>query len=68
MTKRKTRARAKARTKPPPLTADTPTIARALKDLGINKPYYTARVVGSRIELQLYGGEVVYWPGEGGAA
>ena len=38
------------------------TIRRALDELGINRPYYTARVVGGRLELALYGGDVVYWP------
>jgi hypothetical protein len=42
--------------------ADKPTIKRALEDLAINRPYYTARVVGGRLELRLYGGDVVYWP------
>ena len=37
-------------------------LPRALQDLGINRPYYSARVVGNRIELHLYGGDVVYWP------
>jgi hypothetical protein len=38
------------------------TIKQALDELGINVPYYTARVVGGRLELALYGGRVVYWP------
>jgi hypothetical protein len=37
-------------------------IRQALDELGINVPYYTARVVGGRLELRLYGGSVVYWP------
>jgi hypothetical protein len=62
-----TRAKATpAKVGPPPITADPETIARALQDLGINKPYYTARVVGGRIELRLYGGDVVFWPADGG--
>ena len=54
MTKRKTRPRR--------ITASQANIQRALEDLGINRPYYTARVVGGRLELRLYGGDVVYWP------
>lgn len=47
---------------PRPITADAATIRRALDDLGIDRPYYTARVVGGRLELRLYGGDYVYWP------
>jgi hypothetical protein len=42
------------------LSADT--VRQALDELGINRPYYCCRVVGSRLELTLYGGDVVYWP------
>jgi len=38
------------------------TIRQALEDLGIDKPYMNCRVVGSRLELTLYGGDVVFWP------
>ena len=48
--------------RPRKITASPETIAQALRELGINKPFYTARVVGGRLELILYGGEVVYWP------
>ena len=52
----------------PAITADpdgTPpaaTIRQALDDVGIDKPYYTCKVVGSRLEFSLYGGDVVTWP------
>ena len=49
---------------PAKVTASQANIAKALADLGINKPYYTARVVGGRLELHLYGGDVCYWPKE----
>lgn len=38
------------------------TIRQALDELGINRPFYTCRVVGNRLELALYGGDLVYWP------
>ena len=38
------------------------TIRQALEELGIDNPYFTCKVVGSRLELTLYGGDVVYWP------
>ena len=38
------------------------TIRQALDELGIDRPYMGARVVGSRLELTLYGGDVVTWP------
>ena len=38
------------------------TIRQALEDLGIDKPYMSCRVVGGRLELTLYGGDVVLWP------
>jgi hypothetical protein len=44
-----------------PIQADPATIQQALDALGITVPYYTARVVGNRIELTLYGGQVVTW-------
>jgi hypothetical protein len=49
------------RKKPATLHADPATIQQALDALGITVPYYTARVVGNRIELTLYGGQVVTW-------
>ena len=48
-----------------PATTDPPSpdlIAQALKELGIDKPFYTCRVVGGRLEFRLYGGAVVCWP------
>lgn len=56
-TRRKPAIKADADGKPP---ADT--IRQALEDLGIDRPYYKTRVVGGRLELTLYGGDVVYWP------
>ena len=61
MTKRKTTTKPK-RAPARRVTPSKTNIAKALKDLGIDKPYYTARVVGGRLELRLYGGEVVFWP------
>jgi hypothetical protein len=52
---------------PKRVRADKATIARALRELEINRPMYHARVVGGRLELRLYGGDVVYWPPEPGA-
>lgn len=46
------------------ITASKTNVQRALKELDINKPYYTARVVGGRLELRLYGGDVVLWPAD----
>jgi hypothetical protein len=46
----------------PPLVADKHTVARAILELHINVPVYSALVVGDRIELRLYGGKVAYWP------
>ena len=46
----------------PAIKADAKTIRQALDELGIDRPYYTARVVGGRLELRLYGGDYVYWP------
>ena len=57
---------AKRAARPKKITASQANIKRALKDLGINRPYYRARVVGGRLELALYGGDIVYWPAEGG--
>ena len=38
------------------------TIRRAIEELGLNRPFYTCRIVGSRLEFSLYGGDLVYWP------
>lgn len=46
------------------LTADEATIRRAVDELHIDVPVYGGRVVGDRLELQLYGGAVAYWPQE----
>jgi hypothetical protein len=56
MTKRKTT------TRPKRITASQANIRRAIKDLGIDRPYYTVKVVGGRLQFRLYGGDVVYWP------
>jgi hypothetical protein len=48
----------------PKVTANPATIKRALQDLGIDKPYYTVKVVDGRLRFTLYGGEVVTWPKE----
>lgn len=52
----------KKSTKPPAIIADDETVKRAIQDLGINRPYYSCRVVGARLEFSLYGGDLVYWP------
>jgi hypothetical protein len=49
---------------PARVQADAATIRQALDDLGINRPYTGCRVVGGRLELTLYGGDVVTWPPE----
>lgn len=41
---------------------DSATLARAIRELGINVPIYTTRVVGGRLELYCYGGQLLYWP------
>jgi hypothetical protein len=48
--------------KPPTITDDPDTVRQALDDLGINRPFYTCRAVGNRLEFSLYGGDLVYWP------
>ena len=53
---------AKRTAKPKRITTSQANIKRALRDLGINKPYYAVRVVGGRLELRLYGGDVALWP------
>ena len=51
------------RKKPPPKVADDDaTRARDIHDLGINVPIYRTRIVGDRLELHCYGGQVLYWP------
>jgi hypothetical protein len=45
-----------------PIVADAGTIRQALDELAIDRPYMGARVVGNRLELTLYGGDVVTWP------
>jgi hypothetical protein len=35
---------------------------RAIRELGINVPYYSCRLVGDRLEFHLYGGRLVCWP------
>jgi hypothetical protein len=43
--------------------APTPdTIRQAVEELGINRPFYSCRVLGNRLEFSLYGGDLVYWP------
>jgi hypothetical protein len=37
-------------------------IREAVENLGINRPFYTCRLVGNRLEFSLYGGDLVYWP------
>ena len=43
-------------------TPSAATIRQALQDLGIDRPYTRVRVVGNRLELTLYGGDIVTWP------
>jgi len=52
---------AKSRKKPA-IVADEETIRRAVEDLGINRPFYSCRIVGARLEFSLYGGDLIYWP------
>jgi hypothetical protein len=44
------------------IQADDETINKAIKELAINRPFYTCRVVGNRLEFSLYGGDLVFWP------
>ena len=46
----------------PAIKADEATIRQAVDELGLNRPFYTCRVVGARLEFSLYGGDLVYWP------
>ena len=48
--------------KAPSIRNDARTRARAVRDLGINVPIMVSRVVGGRLQLKLYGGQVLYWP------
>lgn len=56
-------------TRKKPATAATETgeptpdaIRQAVEELGINRPFYSCRIVGNRLEFSLYGGDLVYWP------
>ena len=48
--------------KPPPITDTTATRQRAIRELAINVPVYRTRIVGGRLELHCYGGQVLLWP------
>ena len=37
-------------------------LAQALAELAINVPYYDARLVGNRLEIHAYGGQLHIWP------
>jgi len=37
-------------------------LAQALAELAIDRPVLTSRLVGNRLELTLYGGDLIYWP------
>lgn len=52
----------KRATKQPKPTADADTIRQALEELGEDRPFYTCRVVGNRLEFAMYGGDVITWP------
>lgn len=60
--KKKPATRSKSRAMPEAVRNTKANRARALKELGINRPYYTCRVVGNQLQFALYGGDVVYWP------
>jgi hypothetical protein len=47
-----------------PPTGDPETIKQAIEELGFNRPFYTCKVVGNRLEFSLYGGDLIYWPPE----
>ena len=57
-----TKKRAPRAKKPPAITDTTATRARAIRELGIDVPVYRTRVVGGRLELHCYGGQVFLWP------
>jgi hypothetical protein len=56
---RKTEPRTRRETQ---IRADAETIRQAIEELGIDRPFYRCRVVGTRLEFSLYGGDLVYWP------
>ena len=60
-----TKKRTPRKKKPPPITDTTATRARAIRELGITVPVYRTRVVGGRLELHCYGGQVFLWPPKG---
>ena len=37
-------------------------LQQAIRELGIDRPILMSRLVGNRLELTLYGGDLVYWP------
>jgi hypothetical protein len=39
-------------------------LAKIAKEMEIDKPIMSYRMIGSRVELYLLGGEVLVWPGE----
>lgn len=43
-------------------TPSAETVRKAIDELGLNRPFYTCRVVGNRLEFSVYGGDLVYWP------
>jgi hypothetical protein len=53
---------AKPKKKTPAIRNTKATRTRALKELGINRPFYTCQVVGNQLRFTLYGGDVVFWP------
>jgi hypothetical protein len=55
--------KAKPAAKPAPkVTNSAANRAKALQELAVDKPWYSCRVVGGRLEFALYGGDVVFWP------
>ena len=50
--------------KRPAVKNTTATRQRAIRELGINVPIYRTRIVGGRLELHCYGGQVLLWPEE----
>jgi len=40
------------------------TMEQAVEELGIDVPVMACRMVGNQLELRLYGGRVVFYPGE----
>jgi hypothetical protein len=39
-------------------------LAKIAKEMEIDKPIMSYRMIGSRVEVYLLGGEVLIWPGE----